>query len=109
MASDMATQMMAMHKQLGQTETVTYLTAGQDARAIDAIVDRGGMEAYMQGMAPGMTISVLNDPVSGIDAANLDVGADRIEAAEKIGGTAAARGIQRVISQDADWLTLAVM
>jgi hypothetical protein len=38
----------------------------------------------------------------------MDAGADRIEAAERIGGTATARGIQRVISQDADWLTLAV-
>ena len=109
MASDMAIRMMAMHQQLGQTETVSYLVTGQDARAIQAIIDRGGMEAYMQGMAPGMTISVLNDASAGIDAANLDVGADRIEAAERVGGTATARGIQRVISQDADWLTLAVM
>jgi hypothetical protein len=100
---------MAMLKSLDLTETVSYLVAGEDARSIHATVDRGGAEPIMQGQAPGIQIAVLNDASVGIDAATLDVGTDRIEVAERIGGTAKARGIQRIISQDVDFLTLAVL
>ncbi len=109
MATDRAIRQLAMLHGLGLTENVSYLIAGEDARTIQATVDRGGMEAYMQGMAPGITAAVLNDASAGIDAATLDVGTDRLEVAERIGGEAKARGIQRIISQDADWLVLAVM
>jgi hypothetical protein len=108
MASDRAKREMARLEALGLTETVSYMTGNEDARAISACVDRQAATPMMQGVVFENQVCVLNDPLLGIDAANMDVGSDRIELAERVGGTAKARGIQRIISQDADFLTLAV-
>jgi hypothetical protein len=97
-------------QRLGLTETVIYRPDGGAALTIQATVDRGSPEAFMQGQtSPGLTVCVLNDAALGIDAETLDVGADRIDVAKRVGVTAEARGIQQVVSQDSDFLTLAVM
>lgn len=109
MASDRAKREMTRLAAQGQTENVGYVASGQDVRTIQATVDRGAAEPLMQGQAFGVQVAVLNDALLGIDAVTMDVGSDRIELAERVGGTAKTRGIQRIVSQDADFLTLAVM
>jgi len=94
---------------LGLTETVNYKPAAGEAVEIVACVDRAGIIAVQEGRAPECQVCVLNDADEGIDAANMDVGADGIDLPDRVGGTAVARGIQRIVSQDADFLTLAVM
>jgi hypothetical protein len=39
----------------------------------------------------------------------LDLGADRIDAAERIGGPRTSRGLRRIASQDADFVTVELM
>lgn len=45
----------------------------------------------------------------GVDLSSLDAGADRIDVAERFGQQAAPRGVQRILEQDADWITVAVI
>jgi len=111
MASDRAKRELAAWVRQGQTESCLYRPGRDDLpqRTIAVTVDRGGPEPFGQGQAPGFAVTVLNDATDGIPAATLDVGADRIDVAERVGGTPSPRGVQRIASQDADWLVLDVM
>lgn len=115
MANDSAKRQMTALRGCGQAERVIYRPAGKPGapasgtpREITAIVDRGPPEDILHVRAPALRVSVLNDEIDGISAALLDVGTDRIDAAERFGGTRQTRGIQTVLQQDADWLTLLV-
>ena len=109
MASDRAIRQMTMLQRLDLTETLMYRPAGGAGRSIVTLIDRDEPQTFMQGVAAGMRINVLNDAALGIDAAAMNVGADRIDVAERIGGPVKSRAIQRPISQDADFLVLAVL
>ncbi len=109
MASDAAKNRMTTLTRIGDTESVIYRPAAGGATTISAVVDRGPHEPVMNGIAPRLVVMVLNDADDGIDAASLDVGADMCDVAERIGGSAVSRGIQLIISQDPDWLKLAIV
>lgn len=119
MASDRAKRQMAAWKRQGRAEEIDYRPGGMpaegeddNARTIDAVVDRTSPEDVMSARAPGMRVTVLNDADDGIATAGdeqIDRGADLLEIAELVGGEPVARGIQRIIKQDADFVTLEVM
>ena len=99
---------MAMLNRLGQTETLVYRPDGGDGIEIQATVDRGVPVATMNARTLETQITVLNDASAGIAATTLNVGSDEIDLAERVGGTAASRGVQKLVSQDDDFLTLVV-
>jgi hypothetical protein len=94
-------------------ETVIYRPAavGAATRTIVAVVNRpepqpsGPVNAW-EGMA--ITITVANNATTGISAAELDSGRDKIDVALRVGGTVAARPIVGIVSQDSGMLTLEV-
>ena len=108
MASDRAKRQMTHLESMSQTESVVYRPSGGDARTISALVDRPGADDLAHGQAAAPEVRVLNDAADGIDATELDVGADTISVAERVGGTAAARRFNRIIEQDSDWLAFTV-
>ena len=64
------------------------------------------MQPFGNGVAPSFVVEVLNDATLGIASALIDVGNDGLDIAERIGKTAATRGIQSMPDHDGDWLTL---
>jgi hypothetical protein len=113
MASNLAKLMLALWQRQGQTEQVTYRPAktGQAAREITVLVERPGAEPVMNGRAPGFRVTALNDEQVGIPSAPSlsDVGRDTLDVAERLGGTAVARGVQRFVEQDPDWVVVEIM
>ena len=95
-------------KAQGRTEQVTYRPDGGDAREITALVDREPRDETLNASVPVIRLTVLNDATKGITPAELDLGADRISVAEKIGGTAISRNISQIAAQDAEFLTIEV-
>ena len=108
MASDVAKRQMTRFELLDMTEDLVYRPSGGDARTISALVDRPGADELGHGQAAAPEIRVLNDATDGIDATELDLGADTIDVAERVGGTAAARRFNRIIGQDSEWLAFTV-
>ncbi len=107
MATEAAKARMEHLTAMDRTERLVYRPRTGRARPIQATVTRGS-PAPMIGTAraPRFAILVLNDASDGIAAAALDVGADRIDVAETIGGEAMPRGIQKIAKQSPDWLVL---
>jgi len=91
MASDKAKRQMTHLESMSMTESVVYRPSGADARTISALVDRPGADELGHGQAAAPELRVLNDATDGIDATELDLGADSIDVAERVGGAAAAR------------------
>ena len=56
-------------------------------------------------------MTALNDPDDGIpsDPTLSDAGSDRIDLAERVGGTATSRAMRRFASQDSDFVTVEVL
>jgi len=78
-------------------EALRYRPGGNGGRTIQAIVARQTPEAYGQAAAPVIQVTVLNDPVLGIDSKLLDAGADAIDVAERPGQPLVARRVHTVI------------
>ncbi len=113
MASAHAIRQMAAMKDRSMTEQVIY-RPGKDSfrsREITALVDREGSKDLMQGQAQGSSVTVLNDEIEGIptDPRISDVGTDRIDVAERLGGPRSSRSIQRFADQSPDWVTVEVL
>lgn len=104
-----ATQL-ARLKTLGETETLVYKPENRPKRSIDCLVDRPGPAETPAGSAARQEILVtaLNDQVNGIDPATLNCNADRITVAGRLGADGVDRRILRVVSQDKDFVTVAV-
>jgi len=112
-ASDRAKRFMANWRRQGLTEQVTYRPSrdGLEPREITALIDRPGADGILSGAAPGFHVTALNDPDDGIpsDPALSDAGSDRIDLAERVGGTATPRALRRFAAQDADFVTVEVL
>jgi len=112
-ASERARRALAAYVRQGQTEPAIYRPARDElpARTLDVLVDRNPGETIQQGRAVGFRVTALNDELLGIPSNPLlsDLGADRIDLAERIGGTAVSRSIQQLAEHDADWVTLDVI
>lgn len=109
MSSNLARCNFAMMQRLGQTEQVIYRPAHERPREITAVVTRDApIQQMPQAMVFGTHVTVLNDELIGISSARADIGADRLAVAERIGTKPVSRSIQRIVSQDADYLELEV-
>jgi len=108
MATDTAKRHMTGFEERGLTEQVTYRPVVGDARVIDALVDRDGRDDAMNAATPAMRVTVLDDETDGITAVEIDTGGDRIDVAERIGGAATSRHIQRIAEQDGEFVTVEV-
>ncbi len=108
MASDAAVRHLATLVRLDLTESVVYTPNGGDPLTINAVIDRPGPDPLGGGQAALIHVQVLNDASIGVDLAALDAGSDTISVAERYGGTAKARRIQRLGEHDAEWVTLEV-
>lgn len=113
MASERAKRILAAYTRQERTETAIYrpARAGLAARSIEVLVDRDPGEAVQQGRATGFRVTALNDELLGIPSNPMlsDFGADRIDLPERVGGTAASRGIHQLAEHDADWVTIDVI
>ena len=109
MASDTAIRQMAEYKTMGWTELVTYHPYNKKAKTIDALIDRGQVMDAMNALVNEINISVLNDELIGIAPQLMDRGADQIEVSERHGSVLETRQIQRIVSQNEDWVVLAIM
>lgn len=92
-------------------ETVVYCPRSGVRRSVQAVVDRSPPQDLSEaaGVAgAGIQVHVRNSATLGIASSELDIGGDRIELALRLGATAQARPISRLVSQDAGILTLEV-
>ena len=108
MASDQAKRQMATMKDLGEAETLPLHPKGRPARSVSGLVERGGNAQAGQAVRPEITITMLNDPIEGYPSSAANLNADAIEVAARLGGTAVERRILRIVSEDQDWITVAV-
>lgn len=109
MSSATAIRQMAEYKTMGWTELVTYHPYNHKAKTIDALIDRGQVANEMNILVDEVTITVLNDEIEGIAPQLMDRGADQIDVAARHGAALQNREIQRIVSQNEDWVTLAVI
>ena len=102
-------------------EDVVYTPSGGTPRTIKADVDRnppaGIAEAPQGGVAPVAIVEVANrqsstttdtDGVGGISSSELNCGGDTLTLARRVGQTATARPITRLVGHDAGMLKLEV-
>ena len=83
-------------------ESVTYKPQGAANVAINAVVHRFGAEEALPGsggISAGMEILVRNHATKGVESVN--EGGDKINVADRKGGTAADHLVVKVIEQDA--------
>jgi hypothetical protein len=109
MATARAISMMRLWKAIGWTEDVTYRPGRSGAPAsgtITVIVDRTCGEAMPHGTGDRMQVVAINGEPEGISSALADIEKDRVMIAPRLGGTPIARGLGRIVSQDADFITL---
>ncbi len=90
----------------GRTEASVYRKASGATRTITILVTRKPPADLMSGASIVLEVLALNDASAGITPAELDAGADKLDVAERHGGTAAPRMIARVLAQDEEFLTL---
>ena len=106
--SALAIRQMTEYERMGLTETVVYHPYDGKARSIDALVNRDQMMDALNTQMVEVHVTVMNDQIYGIVPHLMDRGADQLEVAERHGGDLETREIQRIISQDEEWVTLAV-
>ena len=94
-------------------EAVTYLPATGGSRSINAVVFRDPPET--PGENPGgntlmrmVEVYVYNDTTSGIGAAELNLGGDKITVTDRLGKTAENLSIKQIVSQDNGVLRLKI-
>lgn len=95
-------------KTRSMTEQVIYRPGSGRPRELTVLVDRQGREGQMHTATPVITMTLLNDQVVGVDPALLDLGTDRIDVGERVGGSLLARNIQRIVNQDNEFVTVEV-
>lgn len=92
-------------------ETVIYRPVGRRPRTIHAVVQRQPPEALADapsGKAAWFTVEARNDERDGIPARLLDTGGDRLDVADREGGTPRTRRITLLESQDAGMVRVRV-
>jgi hypothetical protein len=92
-------------------ESVVYYPRGGTPRTITAIVDRDPPQSggdFDEHRGPRFSIEVANDQQDGIASECIDIGGDRVEFAQRKGGTAVKMSIVRIDDQDAGMLRLEV-
>lgn len=92
-------------------ETVTYYPHEGTPRSIKAVVDRevpSDISGSPAGNAPVFLVLVKNDGTYGVSSAELDIGADKIALARRLGRSASSRRIVSVQYQDYGALELVV-
>tara|TARA_Y100000310_G_scaffold293028_1_gene322300 strand:+ start:4210 stop:4536 length:327 start_codon:yes stop_codon:yes gene_type:complete len=94
---------------LGFAEKIVFHSGTGLRRTIQALVDRSPSVDVMSNVAPGMSITVMNDQLLGIDPSELDVGIATVEIPKRRGEVPAARGIQQIEKQDDKWITLSII
>lgn len=105
MASERAKRELASYIRQGQTEPLQVTTAGQEARPIDAVVDRKPPEPYGDASHGVIELQVLHDADLGV-LATFDQGTTTFRVAKRVGGTPDERLVATIVSQDPDWLHL---
>jgi len=97
---------------IGLTESITYRPTGGAARTIEAVVDRQLPTALPGSPAPVRThrweVTLVNDSSVGIAMSSLNLQLDKLDVADRVGATAAARSILAILEQDPEWLKLGV-
>ncbi len=109
MASERAQGQMERYAAACMAERILYHPHEGLPREIDALVERGLIANVGQVPVGEIHVTVLNDELLGIPSARMDVGADRVEVAEKVGTARVPRGIQRILQQDGDFLVLLIL
>lgn len=89
-------------------EAVTYVPSSGSTRSINAVVIRQTVAQVPEGGfdTPVFEVHVANSATLGVSSAELNVGADAISIPVRIGDTATARTIVRLIDHDAGMLVL---
>lgn len=81
-------------------ESATYTPGTGSPRTIKMYVRRISADPYRHIPAPVIQVTVVNDSTSGISSSSINVGVDRLTCAERVGETAAARYIHRIVQQN---------
>lgn len=105
MASDLAKRSMVRFLARGTAEPVTYVHGAVEL-AINAIVDRGAPADSPPGTRDLVKVCVLNDAALGISSASMNVKADKIKIPPRVGTTAEAMNIARLLGHDSDWIDM---
>lgn len=112
MATDRTKRHLATMTRIDLTESITYRPTGGTERSIYAVVDRQLPSTVPGSPAPVRAhrweVSVVNDATAGIAMSTLNLQLDKIDIADRSGGTAAARSIVAILEQDSEWLKLGV-
>lgn len=88
-------------------ETLTLTTPASASRTVVGIVNRGARQSLdgFDVSTPFIEVTLKNDATTGI-ATSEAVTDFQIAVAERVGGTAVARGVKRIVSHDAACLTV---
>jgi len=92
-------------------EPVVYYPRSGKPRTITAIVDREPPQSggdFDEHRGPRFSVEVTNDQQDGIASDCIDIGGDRLEFAQRKGGTAVKMSIVQIENQDAGMLRLEV-
>ena len=92
-------------------ETIAYVNASAISRSISAIVHRQIASPLPESgrmMRPFFQVGVANNATTGISASELDTGKDHLTFPRRVGGTAEAFTIHRILFQDDGMLWLEV-
>lgn len=90
-------------------ESVVYRPLGGSSRTINAVVIRQLAELISDDenrVVPVFEVHVINETCTGISTAELNLGGDRIDIAERVGKTPLPRSIVQIIDQDEGMLVL---
>ena len=100
----------ARYETLELTETVVYVPLDGRSRDLQALVDREGDVEMAGAQGARMLITVLNDPLLGVDVVNdLHPGRDRIKVALIRGRTRTERTILKIHPGDDDGQTVTLV
>jgi len=93
-----------------ETEEIVYRPSGGNPRHIRAHVDRTGEAALGRGSAqsPVLRVTVLNDTALGIGSAEINVGSDTVDVAERYGEEDKTRSIYRIAEHSGAHLVIEV-
>ncbi len=104
MAIDFVSDVVGMLNSAEFAESVTYTPSVGSARSISAIVDRNppqSVDGFGQVHAANIVAFVPNDGTLGIDSSALNTGGDTLTISKRVGETATARSIVRLVYHDA--------
>lgn len=90
-------------------ETITYLPGSGGSRSILAIVNRpeaSKISGLPHGSGAALIIEVANDVTTGISAAEVDRGRDKVQLPERFGDAVKTKRITNILAQDAGMIKL---